>query len=106
LFHHETDGVLVYLILAVFWIVLAVVLQIFWDTLERHAFIPIDRTIASVVCFVLSSYNFLRWRLARAREQLQRDNTEPPSRPRREYDPTLDFSDPEPTDEPKRPRPD
>ena len=84
-----------YLVLAIFWVILAVVLQIFWDTLARHAYIPVDRSIVSFVCFVLFSYNFIRWRMARSLAQAhEQSNEPPPPRPRREYDPTFDFSDP------------
>jgi hypothetical protein len=89
-------GITVYLILALFWLVLAVVLQIFWETLREHAYIPVDRSIVGFVCFVLFSYNFIRWRMARVRAQAYEQlNAPPPPRPHREYDPTFDFSDPQ-----------
>jgi hypothetical protein len=93
----------VYLFLALFWVVVAVVLQIYWDTLVRHAYIPVDRNFVSFACFVLFSYNFIRWRMARLRDQARQEALEPPHRPRREYDPTFDFSDPKPEDKKSEP---
>jgi len=90
----------VYLFLAAFWLVFAVVAQIFWDTLVEHAYVPVGRTAFSVICFVFFSYNFLRWRMQRALRQSQ-DDESPPPKPtvvHREYDPNLDFTkdDPKP----------
>jgi hypothetical protein len=97
-------GIIVYLFLALFWFVVGVALQLFWDTLEPHRFILVDRSVVGFVCFVLFSFNFIRWRLARARAQARQELDEPPSpRPRREYDPTFDFSDPKPDDKKSEP---
>jgi hypothetical protein len=97
----------VYLFLAFFWIGVAVVLQLYWETVVRHAYIPVDRNVVSFVCFVLFSYNFIRWRMARIRDRVQQEALEPPPRPRRieEYDPTFDFSDAKPADAPKKDAP-
>ena len=81
--------------MAIFWLVLAVVLQVYWETLREHAFIPVDRSLMGFICFVMFSYCFIRWRMARVRAQAYEEVKEPlPPRPRREYDPTFDFSDP------------
>jgi hypothetical protein len=88
----------VHLFLAFFWVAVAIVLQIFWETLQRHAFIPVHRNVVSVFCFVLFSYNFIRWRMERSQRQVDQDATELPPKPRvvhREYDPTFDFSKPD-----------
>jgi hypothetical protein len=98
----------VYLFLAFFWLVVAVLLQIYWTTLEAHAFIPVDRSVAGFACFVLFSYNFIRWRMSRVREQARQEADEPPPRPRHSdqpIDPTFDFSDPRSEDEQKKDRP-
>ena len=88
--------IIVYLILAIFWLAVAVVLQLFWETLKEHAFIPVDRSLMGFICFIMFSYCFIRWRMARTRAQaFEQTNLPPPPRPRREYDPTLDFSEPQ-----------
>jgi hypothetical protein len=94
-----------YLCLAIFWVIFAVVLQIFWDTLKEHMLIPVDRSVVGFVCFILFSYNFIRWRMWRMQEKWQHEADEPPPRPRvhRDYDPTFDFSDSEPAEEKKKP---
>ena len=87
-----------YLYLALFWLVLGVLAQIYWDTLQPHAYIPVDRPVFGFIFFVLFSYNFVRWRMARMLRQSQEDTSAPPPRPRvihREYDPTFDFSKPD-----------
>ncbi|MBI3823027.1 MAG: hypothetical protein HY289_10170 [Planctomycetes bacterium] len=90
-------GLGVYLFLAFFWIVVAVIVQIYWDVLKQHAFIPIDRTVMGFIFFLLFSYNFLRWRMARSRQQQwEQIPQEPPPRPRvvdPPPDATFDFSD-------------
>ena len=94
----------VYLFLAFFWLVIGVLLQLFWTTLQPFAHIPVDRNIISFVCFMLFSYNLVRWRMSRV---LLRDSPryqDAPPRPRRgepEYNPAFDFSDPKPDDESK-----
>ncbi len=90
-----------HLFLAFFWIAVAVVFQIYWETLQRHAFIPVSRNFVSFVFFVLFSYNFIRWRMARTRRQAREDAEEPPPRPQladRKPDPTFDFSKPDSKD--------
>ena len=92
-----------YLYLAIFWLVVGVIAQFFWDTLQEHAYIPVDRTVFGIIFFVLFSYNFLRWRMARMMHQSFDDTVEPPPRPKvvhREYDPSLDFSKPDPDGDP------
>jgi hypothetical protein len=84
----------VYLYLAIFWLVLGVMLQYYWDTLARVAFIPISRELVAIFCFVLISYNMLRWRMARAAEKAHwQSNEPPPPKPRREFDPASDLAD-------------
>jgi hypothetical protein len=84
------------LILAIFWLVVGCVIQLFWTTLKPHMYIPVERGTMGVICFILFSYSFVRWRMAR---MLQRAKEEPdePRRPRRRaeppIDPTFDFSD-------------
>lgn len=89
-----------YLFLAFFWLSLAVILQYYWDTLERHAYIPVHRNVVSLLCFVVFSYNFVRWRMARVRQRTIEQAQPLPPRPRviRAPDPTFDFSDPKPED--------
>ena len=89
-------GIIVYLLLAIFWLVLAVIFQVFWETLKERAFIPVDRSLMGFICFIMFSYSFIRWRMARVRAQaVEQSNEPPPPRPRREYDPNLDFSKPQ-----------
>ncbi|MBI1832234.1 MAG: hypothetical protein HYR84_12385 [Planctomycetes bacterium] len=91
-----------YLYLAIFWLIVGVLAQFFWDDLQRHAFVHIDRTFGGFVLFVLFSYNFIRWRLARLRDQWQAE-TEEPQTPTREthpeYHSEFDFSDSKPPDD-------
>ena len=97
---------MVYLFLAFFWIAVAVVFQVFWETLERHAFIPVPRHLVSVLFFVLFSYCFIRWRVTQVMQRTHVEDLEPPPRPRvvdPEPDSTFDFSKPDPKDEPKKP---
>ena len=86
-----------YLYLAIFWLVIGVLVQIYWDTLEEHANFRVDRTLMGVVFFVLFSYNLIRWRMRRMIQRVE-DDPSPPPRPRvvhREYDPNLDFTKPD-----------
>jgi len=88
-----------YLYLALFWLILGVLMQFFWDDLQRHAFVRIDRSLAGFVLFVLFSYNFIRWRLSRIMEQHEKTDDEPPDQHRgggQDYNPELDFSDSKP----------
>ena len=90
-----------YLFLTFFWMFVAVVLQVYWDTLKEHAYLPIERNTASLICFVLFSYNFIRWRMACTRQRTEEAASPPAPRPRRgeqEYHPEFDFSDPKPDD--------
>src|SRR6516162_2678986 len=98
-------GIVVYLFLAFFWLVVGVLAQIFWADLERHAFVRVDRGIGGFIFFVLFSYNFIRWRMARVRQQAPHLANEPPPRPRRRdqpIDPTFDFSDSRSEDDRKK----
>jgi hypothetical protein len=88
--------------LAIFWIVTGVLVQIFWNTVQPHMVIPVNREVMGVIFFILFSYNFVRWRMSRMLQRTYDDTTEPP-RPRvvhKEYDPTFDFSRDEKKDEP------
>jgi hypothetical protein len=87
-----------YLFLALFWFALGIVLQLYWDVLKDHAYIPVDRSVVGFICFVFFSFNFIRWRLARMRQQAHQEAQELPPKPRvveKEYDPTFDFSKPD-----------
>ncbi len=91
-----------YLFLALVWLIVGVLVQVFWTSLQPIMRIPIDRTLVGIIIFVLFIYNFIRWRLARMR-------VEQPTKPRfptriveGEYDPNLDFSKEEPRNEPPR----
>jgi hypothetical protein len=98
-------GIPVYLVLALFWLGVGVLVQIFWRDLEGHSFLPVDRRLAGFGFFVLFSYNFLRWRMARVREQAIREFHEMPARPRRReepIDPAFDFSEPNAEDKQKK----
>jgi len=98
-------GIGVYLFLAFFWLVVGVLAQIFWADLERHAIVRIDRTIGGFVFFVLFSYNILRWRMARGRQEAIDEHNDPPPRRRhadQPIDSTFDFSDSDPQDEKKK----
>ncbi len=91
-----------HLCLALFWLVTGVLVQIFWNDVKPHAYIPVSREVMGVIFFILFSYNFIRWRMARMMQRTDDDTTEPP-RPKvihREYDPTFDFSKDEKKDEP------
>ena len=89
-----------YLFLALFWFGFGIVLQVYWDTLKDHAYLPVDREVVGFICFVFFSFNFIRWRLARMRQQASQDAKELPPKPRVvEYDPTFDFSKPKPKPE-------
>ena len=86
-----------YFVLALFWLVVGVVTQVYWTDLRLHMFVPVSREMLGVIFFILFSYNFVRCRMARMMRRTDDDTTEPP-RPRvihREYDPTFDFSKPE-----------
>ncbi len=90
-----------YLYLALFWLVVGVLAQVYWETLRDHAFVPVDRAVLGFIFFVLFSYNLIRWRLARMMRRTQEDADEMPPRPRvihSEYDPTFDFSKPDADD--------
>lgn len=82
-----------YLVLAFFWLVSGVIIQVFWHELSRHLNFPVGREAMGVVFFILFSYNFVRWRMSRRVRHAPDDDT-PPPRPRvvKEYDPTFDFS--------------
>ena len=69
------------LFLAFFWLIFAVVVQYYWDVLEKHAFIPVNRTVMGFIFFILFSYNFIRWRMRRTQQQWQKVEDEPRPRP-------------------------
>ena len=85
-----------YLFLAIFWLVVGVLIQVFWTTLKPLARIPVERETMGFICFLLFSYSLVRWRMVR---MLQRAREVPdlPRRPRHRaeppIDPTFDFSD-------------
>jgi hypothetical protein len=93
--------VVVYLFLAVFWLVVGVLIQVFWETLQPLARIPVDRTAMGFICFLLFSYSLVRWRMVRMLQRAREESNEP-RRPRRRaeqpIDPTFDFSDRKPED--------
>ncbi len=95
-----------YLILAICWLTVGILVQIYWDTIGPAAQIPVDRVVMGVIFFVLFSYNFFRWRMQRALHRAREaQEMELPPRPRvihREYDPTFDFSKPD-DEKPKDP---
>jgi hypothetical protein len=98
-------GVGVYLFLAFFWLVGGVLAQIFWADLERHAIVRIDRSIGGLVFFVLFSYNIIRWRMARVRQEAIDEHNETPPRRRhadQPIDSTFDFSDSKAQDKKKK----
>ena len=90
-----------YLFLACFWLVVGFVIQYYWTTLQPRMLIPVDRSAMGVICFILFSYSFIRWRMQRVRQQAIEDAKEPPPRPR-VIDPTFDFSDKKSDDEKKK----
>jgi Na+/glutamate symporter len=85
----------VHLYLAIFWLVLGVIGQFYWDTLREHMYIPVERATFGLIFVVLFGYNFFRWRMERMAKRTVTENTEPPPRPhvREEYNPELDFTD-------------
>ena len=90
-----------YQFLAIFWLIIGVLIQVFWTTLQPLARIPADRLTMGFICLLLFCYSLVRWRMAR---MLQRSPQEPdePRRPRHRaeqpIDPTFDFSDRKPDD--------
>jgi len=95
-----------YLYLAIFWLVVGVLLQVYWDVVAPYSLLPPDRTrpVMGAIFFVLFSYNIVRWRLARAMEQARREAeamAHPPPKHATpvEYDPAFDFSKPSVVDE-------
>src|SRR5262245_38255297 len=84
-----------YMFLAIFWLIVGVLMQVYWDTIQPWANIPVDRVLLGVILFVLFSYNFFRWRLSVASERTIPEKNDSPPRPRieREYNPELDFTD-------------
>jgi hypothetical protein len=95
----------VYLFLACFWLVVGVLVQMYWTTLQPRMLIPVDRGVMGFIFFVMFSYCFIRWRLARIRQQAIEEANEPPPRPRHAeepIDPAFDFSDKKSDDEKKK----
>ena len=82
--------------LAIFWFIVGVVVNVYWETLEQHRFVPVSREIVTFACFVLFSYNLIRWRLARSYARSQEELPTLPPRPRveksDEYNAEFDFS--------------
>jgi len=87
--------ILVYLYLALFWLAVGILLQVFWQSISEFAQIPVDRMVIALFCFVLMSYNFTRWRIGQMMKKAEQKLSEPAPRARREreeYDPNLDFT--------------
>jgi hypothetical protein len=85
-----------HLYLAIFWLVIGVLGQVYWETLKQHAYIPVERATFALIFVVLFGYNFMRWRLTRMAQRSYHDDSPPPPKPRvveHEYNPELDFSD-------------
>ena len=84
-----------HLYLTIFWLVVGVIGQYYWDTLKEHANIPIERATFALIFVVLFGYNFMRWRMTRMAQRTSHEDSEPPPRPRveREYNPELDFEE-------------
>lgn len=97
-----------YLMLALFWLMLGIFVQVFWTSISSAMNIPIDRTLMGVIFFILFLYNFVRWRMTQMLQR-NREEREPPRRPapaeKLEYDPALDFTKPTPEEEKKDPPP-
>ena len=89
-----------YLFFVFFWLVVGALFQIYWASIQPLALIPVDRYLMGLICFIMFSYSFLRWRMTRARKQTSRDADESRShRAAQPIDPTFDFSDSEPPKE-------
>jgi hypothetical protein len=86
----------VYVTMAFFWLFAGVLIQIFWTDLQPRMMIPIERGLMGIFCFIMFTYCFIRWRVDRSQSRIHEMNDDPPPRPRREYDPTFDFSDGKP----------
>jgi hypothetical protein len=95
----EEFAVWLHLILAIFWLVAGIIVQIFWTTLSQLMNFPVSRELMGFIFFVLFSYNFIRWRLARIRQPVDDDTSAAPKP--KVIDPTFDFSKPDPRDDEK-----
>jgi hypothetical protein len=93
-----------YVILAIFWLVGGVLVQVFWDTLQPMMGFTVDRWMMGAVFFILASYNFIRWRMTRALNMPgpQKVHTPAPAHKTGEYNPALDFSKPDANEPPKQ----
>jgi hypothetical protein len=91
----------VYLFLALFWLGIGILLQVFWESISEFAHIPVNRTSVGVFCLILMSYNFLRWRLSQG--TVHRARPMETRRESREYDPNFDFTRAD-RDEPDKPK--
>jgi hypothetical protein len=93
----------VYLYIAFFWLGVGAVLQIFWFDIEptlRNSHFTVDRSLLGLLCFVLFSYNFIRWRMARMLQRARQKDDDPPRRRAdQKIDPTFDFTDRKTPDE-------
>ena len=94
-----------YLYLALFWLSVGIILQVFWEGISEFAHIPVSRMVVALFCFVLMSYNFTRWRIAQIMRNAEQKLSEPKPfarREREEYNPNLDFTkQSDETDKPK-----
>ena len=92
---YRPSGFRMHLYLAIFWLVVGVIGQVYWDTLKDRMNVPIERSTFLLIFVVLFGYNFMRWRMTRMAERSVSDASDPPPRPRvkREYNPDLDFGD-------------
>ncbi len=54
-----------YIGLAIFWLAVGIILQVYWETLKDRALIPIDRGLMALICFIMFTFCIFRWRMAR-----------------------------------------
>jgi hypothetical protein len=86
----------VYLYLALFWLIVGVLIQVFWTTLEPYTNAHLGRTGLGAICFIMFSYSYIRWRMVRIMQRAREESDEPRRRRHRAeqpIDPTFDFSD-------------
>jgi hypothetical protein len=97
----------VYLYLALFWLGVGIILQVFWESISTLAHIPVDRMAVGLFCFILMTYNFTRWRIGQIMKRAEQKVRELPPHARREpveYDPNLDFTHLDDDQSPPKPK--